>query len=70
MAVDLVGLDLGIADGFKIVGVSQGERDVMVFEQVVQPVPAGGGLDYVVVIGASKEKVASSARGHHQLQSF
>ena len=43
--VDLIGLDLGIGNGFKVLGMSENELDAVGFEEIVEPVPSCGALD-------------------------
>ena len=40
--VDFVGFDLGVGNGFEILGVCHDELDAMCFEQITEPVPTSG----------------------------
>ena len=57
MGVDLVGFDLGVADGFKILGMRKDELDAMRFEQVIEPVPARGGFNNGPVVSTKTTEV-------------
>ena len=45
LGVDLVGLDLRVADGLEVLGVGERERDALIAQEVGEPVPPGRRLD-------------------------
>ena len=45
MRIDCICLNFSIADGFEVFGVSQDEVDAVIAQEIVEPVPSGGGFD-------------------------
>jgi hypothetical protein len=43
--IDLVGFDFGVGDGLEVLGMGKHEFDAVGFEEIVEPVPAGGTFD-------------------------
>ena len=62
--VHFVGLHLGVGDRLQVLGVGKHELDVMGFEQVIEPISAGGALDDCLVRSFQGSEVRQNACGN------